>query len=415
MKTRKEVDLRVNFCGIPLESPFLLASAPPTATGDMIGRAFKAGWAGAVTKTLVMDASSILNVSPRLASLSYPGPRKGPKRIYALQNIELVTDRDFSVWLKEINALRRKYPTKLIVASIMDDASKPDGWQEMAKKCEEAGAHMIELNLSCPHGMPERGMGQAIGQDSRLSWQVTLWTAQAVGIPILAKMTPNVTDVGAVAAACEKAGASGISAINTVAAIIGVDLETLVPVPSVAGYSAYGGLSGPAIKPIALKAVSTIREAVTVPISAIGGISTWADAAEFLLMGATSLQICSAVMARGLGIIDEMKKGLVRYMARKNFWSVEDMIGVAQKKMVPLMTLDTKARVTAQIEPDICLQCDLCLVSCRDSGSQAITRSKEKGYRVIERRCTGCSLCYQVCPVPHCITMKPVKGTASLR
>jgi dihydropyrimidine dehydrogenase (NAD+) subunit PreA len=407
MKSPKTAELGVEFCGFPLENPFLLASAPPTATGEMMGRAFKAGWAGGVTKTLVMDASTILNVSPRLASLSYPGPRRGPRRIYAFQNIELVTDRDLSAWLREIEGLRKKYPSKLVIASIMDDASKPDGWQKMARQCEAAGAQMIELNLSCPHGMPERGMGQAIGQDRRLSKQVTRWAVEAVGIPVLPKMTPNVTDVGAVARACVRAGARGISAINTVAATMGVDLETLVPIPSVSGYSAYGGLSGPAIKPIALKAVSTIAAAVKVPISGIGGIATWSDAAEFLLLGAGSLQVCSAVMAEGLGIIDGLKEGLSRYMARKGFAAVSDMVGASLKRLIPLMELDPKARVVAHIDPKACVRCDLCFISCRDSGYQAISRSQDKGYGVTGRRCTGCALCQQVCPVPHCITMKP--------
>jgi dihydropyrimidine dehydrogenase (NAD+) subunit PreA len=214
-----------------------------------------------------------------------------------------------------------------------------------------------------------------------------------------------------VARACVKAGARGISAINTVAATIGVDLETLVPIPSVSGYSAYGGLSGPAIKPIALKAISAIAGAVKVPISAIGGIGTWSDAAEFLLMGASSLQICSAVMAEGLGIIDGLREDLSKYMVRKGFASVSDMVGVSLKRLVPLMELDPKARVVAHIDPKACIRCDLCFISCRDSGYQAVTKGKEKSYGVTERRCTGCALCQQVCPVAHCISMKPAGKT----
>jgi dihydropyrimidine dehydrogenase (NAD+) subunit PreA len=406
MRTRGEIDSGVEFCGIHFENPFVLASAPPSATGKMIDRAFQAGWAGAVTKTLVTDAESIVNVSPRLASLGFPGPIRGQKTMYAMQNIELVTDRDFSTWLKEIAELRKKHPKKVIIASIMDDASKPDGWQYMGKKCEEVGAHMIELNLSCPHGMPERGMGQAIGQDQALSAQVTQWTAEAVNIPVMAKMTPNVTDVGLIAKACVEAGADAISAINTVAAIIGVDLETLVPKPTVAGYSAYGGLSGPAIKPIALKAVATIAEAVDVPISSIGGICTWEDAAEFHLMGASTHQICTAVMAHGCGIVKDLVGGLQEYVSIKGFSKIQDMVGVSLKKMVPLMELDPEARVVAHINPETCIQCDRCFISCLDSGYQAVSRSKERIYRVSEKRCTGCALCQQVCPVERCITMK---------
>jgi dihydropyrimidine dehydrogenase (NAD+) subunit PreA len=233
---------------------------------------------------------------------------------------------------------------------------------------------------------------------------------EAVKIPVMPKMTPNVTDVGVVAKSCVKAGAHAISAINTVAATIGVDLDTLTPVPSVSGYSAYGGLSGLAIKPIALKAVSTIAGAVRVPISGIGGITTWQDGAEFLLMGASTLQVCSAVMAEGFEIVDGLRKGLLGFMEKKGFGAVRDVVGASLKKMVPLMQLDPQWRVVARIDPKKCVQCDLCFVSCRDSGYQAISKSREKGYRVMERRCTGCSLCYQVCPVPHCIVMKEAGG-----
>lgn len=408
MSPTSKADLGVEFCGINLVNPFLLASAPPTATGQMITRGFRQGWAGAVTKTLVIDASAIVNVSPRLASLGHYHEEK--REIYAFENIELVTDRELSVWLREIEKLRRDHPDRIIIASIMDDASKPDGWQYLARKCEEAGAHIIELNLSCPHGMPERGMGQAIGQDPELSRQVTQWTAQAVQIPVMPKMTPNVTDVGMIARACVDGGARAISAINTVASILGVDLDTMVPIPSVAGRSAFGGLSGPAIKPIALKAVYTIAESVDVPVSGIGGIWTWRDAAEFILLGASTVQVCSAVMARGFSVIDELQKGLSGYLRSKGLSSVRDLIGASLERVVPLMELDTKARVLAHINPQRCIACGDCLISCRDSGYQAIIKSRKRGtYEINESRCTGCALCMQVCPVEGCITMRPLE------
>ncbi len=407
MKIGGDMDLSVDFCGIRFKNPFILSSAPPTTTGEMMGRAFEAGWAGAVTKTLVTDAESIVNVTPRLASLSFPGPADEPKKIYAFENIELVTDRSFSVWLKEIEHLRKKYPDHVVIASIMDDASKPDGWQYMAKKCEEAGAHMIELNMSCPHGMPEVGMGAAIGQDPELAARVTRWTVEAVDIPVMAKMTPNVTDVGVVAKYCQDAGAHAISAINTVAAIIGVDLETLVPKPSVAGYSAHGGLSGPAIKPIALKAVATIAKAVEIPISGIGGINTWEDAAEFLLLGASTLQVCSAVMARGYGIIEDLLDGLENYMEDKGFGSISDMVGRSLEKLVGQTDLSREVRLVSSINEELCIKCDLCYVSCRDAGYQAIQLKEDRTPWVDAEKCTGCSLCQHVCPVWDCVVLKP--------
>jgi len=401
-----EMDLSLDFCGVRFKNPFILSSAPPTTTGAMIGRAFKAGWAGAVTKTLVEDAKSIINVTPRLASLGFKDPEKRKKKNYALENIELVTDRELSVWLKEIEDLRNKYPDHVVIASIMDDASKPEGWQRMAKKCEDAGASIIELNLSCPHGMPERGMGSAIGQDMELSRRVTSWVAEAVEIPVIAKMTPNVTDVSLVAKACMEAGAKGISAINTVAAIIGVDLDTLVPMPNVSGYSAHGGLSGPAIKPIALKAVASIAQATGAPISGIGGVTTWEDAAEFILLGASTVQVCTAVMFYGYSIIENLTNGLAQYMKTKGFASVGDMVGASLDKLVPFAELDNKTRRKAHIDNNLCIQCDACFISCRDAGYQAITRGSDKVYKVTERLCTGCSLCYQVCPVEGCISLK---------
>ncbi|HDZ89177.1 MAG TPA: NAD-dependent dihydropyrimidine dehydrogenase subunit PreA [Deltaproteobacteria bacterium] len=407
MENNEGIDLSVEFCGVKFRNPFVLASAPPTTTGGMIGRAFKAGWAGAVTKTLLVDASTITNVTPRLASLGFKGQAPDSKVNYALENIELVTDRDLAVWLKEIEDLKKKFPEHVIIASIMDDAGEPKGWQRLAKQCQEAGTDMIELNMSCPHGMPERGMGSAIGQDIDLAARVTGWVAEAVDIPVMAKMTPNVTDVGVVAKACVDAGADAISATNTVASIIGVDLETLSPLPSVSGYSAHGGLSGPAIKPIALKAVATIAEATDVPISGIGGITTWEDTAEFILLGASTLQVCTAVMMHGYSVVDNLVEGLAGFMKRKDFATISDMVGVSLKKLVPLGELDTKTRLVARIDNTICAQCDACFISCRDGGYQAITRGSDKVYKVTEKLCSGCSLCVQVCPIPGCISMGP--------
>jgi len=408
MKIGGERDLSVNFCGIHFMNPFIIASAPPATTGEMMGRAFEAGWAGAITKTLMVNAESlIVNVTPRLSSLSFPGPTNEPKKIYAFENIELVTDRSFSVWLKEIEELRKKYPKNVVIASIMDDASKPDGWQYMAKKCEEAGAQMIELNMSCPHGMPELGMGSAIGQNAELAATVTRWTSEVVKVPVMAKMTPNVTDVGLVAKSCEKAGVDAISAINTVAAIIGVDLETLVPKPNVAGYSAHGGLSGPAVKPIALKAVATIAKAVKVPISAIGGISSWEDAAEFLLLGASTLQVCSTVMAHGYGVIEDLLDGLQNYMEDKGFEAISDMVGLSLEKLVGQTELNREMRLISSVKEEACVKCDLCYVSCRDAGYQAIKLRDDRIPTIDKEKCTGCSLCQQVCPVWDCVVMKP--------
>jgi dihydropyrimidine dehydrogenase (NAD+) subunit PreA len=408
MKIGGEIDLSVDFCGVSFKNPFILSSAPPTTTGEMMGRAFEAGWGGAVTKTLIKDAENIVNVTPRLASLSFPGSANEPKKLYAFENIELVTDRNLSTWLQEIEMLREKYPEHVVIASIIDDVSKPDGWHYVAKKCEEAGAQMIEINMSCPHGMPEMGMGAAIGQNSELAARVCGWVVEAVRIPVIAKMTPNVTDVGNVAKACVNAGTHAISAINTVAAIMGVDLESLVPIPNVGGYSSHGGLSGPAVKPIALKAVASIARAVDVPISGIGGIGNWEDAAEFLLLGASTLQVCSSVMTSGYGIITDILDGLENYMEDMGFDAVSDMVGLSLEKLVSHNELSRKVKVASSINEALCVKCDLCYVSCMDSGYQAISLKEDRIPVVDREKCSGCSLCQHICPVWDCISMTPL-------
>ena len=396
-------ELGIDFCDIHFKNPFILASAPPTATGEMMERSAEAGWAGGVTKTLVMDHGWVKNVRPRLASLVAPGKSK---KLLAFQNIELVTDRSFDVWLKDIEAIRKKHPDYVVVASIMDDASRPDGWQTMARQCESAGAQMLEINMSCPHGMPEVGMGSAIGQNPELAARVTRWVVEAVGIPVMPKMTPNVTDVALVAQKCIEAGAQAIAGINTVAAIIGVDLKALCPLPNVSGYSTHGGLSGPAVKPIALKAVASMAQSTAAPVSGMGGISTWEDAAEFLLLGASTLQVCSAVMEKGYGIIKSLNRGLAGYLEEMGFESVRDMVGRALPRLTSHEKLPRDNRVVSHIDLEACVRCGRCFVSCRDAGYQAITLLEDKTPVVKAEACTGCSLCAHICPVWDCITIK---------
>jgi dihydropyrimidine dehydrogenase (NAD+) subunit PreA len=413
MEKRNPSDLSVEFCGFPLKNPFILASAPPTATGAMIKRAFKAGWAGAVLKTTLMDPSGWINVTPRFGSLARREGKAGPREIYAFENIELGTMRSHEAWFRDIEDIRKTCPDRLIIASIMADASNPDEWQELARQYTSAGAHMIELNMSCPHGLTETGgMGSAIGQNAELSAEVTGWAKKATDVPIIPKMTANAADVAFVAKCCVEAGADAISAINTLAAIIGVDLERLVPIPNVAGYSAYGGLSGPAIKPVALRAVAGIAGTVDVPISGIGGITTWEHAAEFLLLGASAVQVCTAVMTHGYGIIEDLEDGLGRYMKGKGFGSVGEMVGAARKNLVPFSDLSTDYQVRARIDKTTCIGCDRCRICCRDSGSQAVIRKRDGSYEVKERLCIGCSLCQQVCPIDGCITMEEVPRAA---
>ncbi|MBD3232709.1 MAG: NAD-dependent dihydropyrimidine dehydrogenase subunit PreA [candidate division Zixibacteria bacterium] len=408
MKFAADVELNTTFCGIEIPNPFLLSSAPPTGTGDMIKEAFKAGWGGAVTKTLAMDKDIGPNVTPRLHSLSFPGKSDEPKKLYGLENIELITDRKLDSWLREIESVVKDYPDRLLIASIMAGGDDMESWQHLAKACEDAGAKMLELNFSCPHGMPEKGMGAAIGQNPGICRKATEWVKSACSIPVIPKMTPNVTDISVPANASIEGGADAISAINTVGAVMGVDLQTLNPFPDVGGYSTPGGYSGPAIKPIGLKAVSSLFNSINVPISGIGGIENWRDAAEYILLGACNVQLCTAVMFQGFGIIDELCDGLTGFMEEHDFGQIDDFIGISARKITDHNRLSRDIKKISSVNRETCVKCDLCYISCRDAGYQAISVGEDR-FPVIDReKCTGCSLCAQVCPVWDCVQLVAV-------
>jgi dihydropyrimidine dehydrogenase (NAD+) subunit PreA len=407
-EVRKE-KLMTNFCGIEMPNPFLLASAPPTATGNMIKRAFKAGWGGAVTKTLVMDKDIVPNVKPRLHSISFPGKHGGAGKLYGLENIELATDRKLDIWLEEIESVNREYPDHLLIASIMGSGDDRDSWQSLAKSCERASAKMLELNFSCPHGFPERGMGCAVGQDPEMCKTITGWVRNSCSIPIMPKLTPNFTDITLPALASITEGADAISAINTVSVIMGVDLESLNPLPDVGSYTTSGGYSGPAIKPIGLKAVSSLYNAVNVPISGVGGIENWKDATEYILLGAATVQLCTAVMFHGYGIIDKLADGLLHFMEEHGFKTVDEFVGISAKKITDHSKLNRTVKLISSINSETCIRCKICYVSCRDAGYQAISLGENNVPLVNTRKCTGCSLCQQACPVLDCIELVEAK------
>ncbi len=394
-------DLTSNFAGIKSPNPFWLASAPPTNMGSMVERAFDAGWGGAVWKTL---GEPIVNVSSRLAGLD-----QGPLRMIGLNNIELITDRPLDVNLKEIYECKKKYPNNAVIISLMVE-SKREAWQEIVKKSQDTGADGFELNFGCPHGMSERGMGAAMGQVPEYTCMVTEWVKEVSELPVIVKLTPNVTHIVPPGRAAQDGGADAVSLINTINSVMGVDIDTMIPYPNVNGMAAHGGYCGTAVKPIALNMVSELaRDAeFRIPISGIGGINNWRDAVEFLLLGAGNVQVCTAVMHYGYRIVEDMIDGLNNYLDEKGIASVNDIIGKSVNRVTDWGNLDLNYKVIARVNEEKCIQCNLCYVACEDGAHQSFEFKETDGKKypvVIEEECVGCNLCALVCPSPGAISM----------
>ena len=398
-------DLKVNTGGIKSPNPFWLASAPPTNTGDQIMRAFDAGWGGAVWKTL---GEPIVNTWSRYSSVDLHG-----QKMMGLNNIELITDRPLDVNFKEIREVKKRYPNNAIIVSLMVE-SKRETWHEMVRRAEDAGADGLELNFGCPHGMSERGMGASVGQVPEYTQKITEWVKEVATTPVLVKLTPNITDIRYAARAAKAGGGDGVSLINTINSITGVDLDTFAPRPTVAGLSSHGGYCGPAVKPIALHMVAEISrdpETAGLPISGIGGIATWRDAAEFILLGATSVQVCTAVMHYGYRIVEDLIDGLSGYLDSKGMASVNELRGQSVEKLRDWKELNLNYVIRASVDQEKCIGCGLCYAACNDGAHQAIAAERHDGrtkVEIIEDACVGCNLCSLVCPVRGCIEMKQI-------
>ena len=388
-----QVSLACDLYGVKLENPFLLSSSVVSSNYEMCARAFSAGWAGAAFKTVsLMDMHE---TSPRFSVLRGDGVA-----FAGFKNIEQLSDHSLEENLSCFRELKRDFPTKAIIASIMGRDEKE--WTYLARKVTEAGADVVELNFSCPN-MEDENEGITIGQDPELVRRFTRAACQGTDRPVLAKMTPNIDDMRIPARAAIEAGASGIAAINTILSITDVDLDTLVAQPEVHGRSSIGGYSGRAVKPIALRFISDLQSDPALKkahISGMGGIYTWRDAAEFLLMGADTLQITTAVMEYGYRIIDDLTEGLRNYMALKNFTSVKQLSGKASRSVVDADEMERDTILYPQFLHEHCLSCGRCYLSCRDGGHQAIEFDPEtRKPRLLGDRCVGCHLCILVCPV----------------
>jgi len=428
-------DLSCNTAGIRSPNPFWLASAPPTNTAYQVRNAFNTGWGGAVWKTLSDDP--IVNVSSR-----YGGIALNNQKLMGMNNIELISDRSLEDNLREMSQIKREFPHHALIASVMIE-SKRESWHRVIKQIQDVGVDGFELNFGCPHGMSERGMGSAVGQVPEYAEMICSWVKEVSTIPVLAKLTPNVTNVKAIGQACKRGGADGISLINTINSIMGVDVNSFVPKPNVGGNGSHGGYCGPAVKPIALNMVADIASdpEINLPISGIGGIRKWEDVIEFMLLGSTSVQVCTAVMHRGFGIVKAMTNGLIKWMDEKRFEKLEHFIGKAVPRIKPWGELDLNYKVIADINESTCIHCGICFASCEDGCYQAINWEKlpREQYAArfgIEPRkmrgeaapnlqldaagatidvftinrdtCVGCNMCALACPVEGCITMKEV-------
>lgn len=394
--------LHSEFLGIHSPNPFWLASAPPTDKKINVLRAFEAGWGGVVWKTL---GSQVKNVSSRYSALY-----SANKKLLGFNNIELISDRPLEINLREIAECIKEFPDRAMIVSLMADNNK-ESWHKLIQQVEDTGAHGIELNFGCPHGMTERGMGAAVGQDPEIARMVVEWVMEKATIPVITKLTPNVHSVVPTGKAVVEAGTNGLSLINTIQSITGIDLDTFVPNPYVAGKSVYGGYCGTAVKPIALKMLSTISQNETtrkVPVSGIGGVSTWKDAVEFMLLGASNVQVCTAAMNHGFRIVEDMIEGMSNWMDEKGFSKLTDFIGKSVDTITHWEDLDINYHHIAHINQDKCIHCGLCYIACEDTSHQSI--NIEKGhpynkYTIKEEECVGCNLCQIVCPVNDCITM----------
>jgi dihydropyrimidine dehydrogenase (NAD+) subunit PreA len=398
-------DLTCNIAGVTSPNPFWLASAPPTDKQVNVERAFEAGWGGVVWKTLGEDGPPVVNVCSRYGSVDYNGTR-----MMGLNNIELITDRPLQVNLDEITAVKKAWPERAMVVSLMVPCNE-QAWRDILKRVEQTGCDGVELNFGCPHGMSERGMGSAVGQVPEYIQDVAGWCKMHTRLPVFVKLTPNISNIRYPARAAKAGGADAVSLINTINSITGIDLDTFSPQPSVAGKGTHGGYCGPAVKPIALSMVSEIardEETKGLPISGIGGISSWRDAAEFIAMGCGSVQVCTAAMHYGFKIIDDFCDGLSNWMDDKGYAGLEDFRGRAIPQTTDWQYLDLNYKTLAHIDQDKCIECGLCHIACEDASHQAISQVKQDGkriYTVIDDECVGCNLCALVCPVPDCISM----------
>jgi len=384
--------LKTTFAGITMPNPFMLSSAPPTTNCEMVARSFDAGWGGAVLKTMAYNLNLVRNVNPRITAV------KSGKNIQGFTNFELGSPKPIDKWLEDARWLKERFPEHTVFVSLLHtEGLVEDQWREVTRMFNEAGIDGYELNFSCSHGMAEGGGGAQVGGNENAIRMVTSWVREETDKVVMPKLPAMVPDLAGKAKAAKSAGADAIAAINTLNSLPGIDLHTFCPYPSVDGNSAFQGLSGRAIKPVALRSVAQIAAGCDLPVSGMGGIYTWQDAAEFILAGAGSLQVCSSVMEYGYGIVESIKKGLLAYMEEMGFECIGDFCGKALPHIKAHNSLPRSYKLHAEVNKERCIGCGRCVASCADSAYSAISLQEKKA-QVDSDRCDGCGLCSQICP-----------------
>ncbi|MCL1808539.1 MAG: NAD-dependent dihydropyrimidine dehydrogenase subunit PreA [Clostridiales bacterium] len=395
-------DLSIRYLGIDCENPFFLSSSPVGGNYEMVAKAYEAGWGGVFYKTVGVFVAD--ECSPRFDQTSKEGlPWLGFK------NMEQISDKPTEQNFENMMKLKRDYPDKVMAATIM--GSSDEEWRALAKMCEQAGADLIEGNFSCPQ-MTSHAMGADVGTNPELVTAYSRAVTETTKIPFVAKMTPNITNMEIPAVAAIKGGAAGVSAINTVKSITNIDFENMAGMPVVDGKSSISGYSGAAVKPIALRFAAQLlqhEELKDVEISGIGGIETWRDAAEFLVLGCRNVQVTTAVMQYGYRIVEDMKSGMMHFMDERGYSKLEDFIGLALPNMIPAEGLNRDFQILPDFNVKKCIGCGRCYVSCYDGAHQAIDWDEKKRKPKLNDNCVGCHLCLNVCPVQGCITPGEVK------
>ncbi len=397
----KKTDLGIEFCGVKFPNPFMLSSSPVSNSAEMVGRAFEAGWGGVAYKTLVTDRIPIVHPSPRMHGYDY-----GSKQLVGLQNVEQTTDRGLAPNLRDIGYLKKRYPKNVVMASIMGFSNQE--WADLAKAVTDAGSDMIELNFSCPH-MTVEGSGAKVGQVHDLVQKFTETVRKVTSLPLVAKLTPNIADMNEPAMAAKRGGANAISAINTVAGLSEVNLDDFTPRPNVFGKGAISGFSGPAVKPIGLRFIAQMakNKALGLPLSGMGGVETWIDALEYILLGASTVQVTTGIIHYGYGIVTDMIEGLSDFMASRKIKKVADLVGKATGNVHETGEFDIKRQGIASYDLDRCVGCGQCFTVCRDAGGSALDWDGEhRRPKLDEDKCLSCMVCSFVCPVRNLITFK---------